>query len=89
MHVVIQGFLSLQPHLLVELVNERFDAPIQLVLTQRGLFPQPPSLVEVERLTHRHATTSGRRLFFIFIFRFRWARVGAVLPRVTLLHVPA
>lgn len=40
LHILVHWFLPLQPHLVVELLNERLDSAVQLVLTQRRLLPQ-------------------------------------------------
>ncbi|KAH0986754.1 hypothetical protein GBA52_013931 [Prunus armeniaca] len=39
--VLIQRLLPLQPHLLVELLDERLHSAVQIVLTQRGFLPEP------------------------------------------------
>lgn len=89
--VLIQWFLSLQHHLLVKLLYERFNSPVQLILTQRRIFPE---LHGVQRRSERGwwvVRTVLERLWFVHSLRWRvlsyYDVTPMILPRIRFLQV--
>lgn len=79
--VLVQRLLPLQPHVLVELLNERLYSSIQLVLAQRGF----PTELHVTRGRTQRLVASGmvvEGLGFLHPRRGRGILVSLTLARV-------